>query len=559
MKQCPRCGHINRDEAKFCQHCSGQLVIAPASGKICPTCQTANTVAARFCMKCGQSLLTGPIGSQPISSGSVPLGGGLTGQLGTNALLTERYMIVRSVGRGGMGAVYEAVDNRLHSRVAVKEMSSGALTSAADRQMALNSFKKEAEMLAQLSHPNLPRVTDHFNDSGRLYMVMEFIEGETLDHRLEKRGALPETEVQYVADQLCGVLDYLHRQTPPIIFRDLKPANIMLQADGRVKLIDFGIVRHFDPKKSKDTHLLGTPGFAAPEAYNGQTDARSDIFSLGMTLYTLLTAKDPPDNIAAFQPHVDLSPVSANLRQAVVKAVEIRRDNRWNSISDMHAALTTDQQSSQNQSKHGTGTKVISGQSGSTGQPITGGSNLRRATQRLTQTIAVQVKQMSNEQLAGLVTSLVVGVGLLIWLLGPWLAKNMPLLWYYLPMYYAAGPFAYIVSNRRGATVLVHMPLHLLVVALGWPELAFFPQLLGAIAAGIGMEFVLSLSKNKETKVWYFVAALVAGISLAMMIFTMTGIGRFDIKGVIGAAITGGLVYGLNEIFMGVKSGVGTN
>jgi serine/threonine protein kinase len=159
----------------------------------------------------------------------------------------------------------------------------------------LQAFQQEAVILAGLNHPGLTAVHDYFVENGSFYLVMEFVQGETLQQAWERAGRrFNETQVVAWAQQLCEVLTYLHRQQPPIVFRDLKPANIMLQPDGRLKLIDFGIARQFDPSKTSDTVKFGTPGYAAPEQYGrGQTDARSDLYALGIVLHQLLSGCEP--------------------------------------------------------------------------------------------------------------------------------------------------------------------------------------------------------------------------------------------------------------------------
>ena len=197
---------------------------------------------------------------------------------------------------GGMGAVYKAEDTKLGNRlVAIKELSQSDLN---PREIALASkaFKQEAHMLAGLHHPNLPSIHDYFNQGGRSYLVMTFIEGETLEHYLNSttNGYLTIKEVLDIGIQLCTALDFLHTRQPPIIFRDLKPANIMRTQNGHIYLIDFGIVRRFKPGQTRDTHVLGTLGYAAPEQYGrAQTTPRADIYSLGATLHYLLSGNNP--------------------------------------------------------------------------------------------------------------------------------------------------------------------------------------------------------------------------------------------------------------------------
>lgn len=216
-------------------------------------------------------------------------------------LLNDRYRILEQVGQGGFGFVYKAADTSFGDRlVAIKEMEQKGLN-AQEIGEAASSFKREALLLANLRHPHLPRIYDHFSDSGRWYLVMDYIEGETLEVYLQQsvrdarsgKEHLPVEEILDIGLQLCTVLDYLHTRQPPIIFRDLKPANIML-TQRHLYLIDFGIARHFKPGQIKDTMPLGSPGYAAPEQYGkAQTTPRADIYSLGVILHQLLTGDDP--------------------------------------------------------------------------------------------------------------------------------------------------------------------------------------------------------------------------------------------------------------------------
>lgn len=219
-----------------------------------------------------------------------------TGRLVPQTLLKQRYRIEGVVGRGGMGAVYRALDTQAESRlVAVKEMSQLHL-SEAESAAAGARFLSEAALLGSLTHPGLPRVYEAFREQGRLYLVMDFIEGKTLFQLLKEAGGqpLPVGQVLAYADQLCSVLAYLHQHQPPIIFRDLKPANVIITASEQVFLIDFGIARLFKTGQPQDTLFLGSPGYAPPEQHGlSQTNPRSDLYSLGVTLYACLTARDP--------------------------------------------------------------------------------------------------------------------------------------------------------------------------------------------------------------------------------------------------------------------------
>jgi serine/threonine protein kinase len=295
--------------------------------RYCDACGAANRVQARFCVSCGKPLQIPTIGSLPQSS---------TGLLAHQYLLKDRYSILHRLGQGGFGAVYKAEDTLFGNRlVAVKEMSQSNL-SPQQVVEATHAFKREAQMLANLNHPNLPRVYDYFGDAGRWYLVMDFIEGETLEEYLNKANGerLPVKEVLNIGLQLCAVLDYLHNCHPSIIFRDLKPANVMRTSSGHLYLIDFGIARHFKAGQTKDTLALGSPGYAAPEQYGkAQTTPITDIYSLGATLHQLLSGKDPtevPFQFAPLQPSGQLPP---DLNTLIMRMVETQVSNRPRSIT----------------------------------------------------------------------------------------------------------------------------------------------------------------------------------------------------------------------------------
>lgn len=244
-------------------------------------------------------------------------------------MLRGRYRILRVIGGGGMGAVYKSEDTRnggMH--VAVKEMRTDIESHAArppaaqseedhvrereERRQLLEAFRREAQILSDLRHRNLPRVTDFFTEGGRPYLVMELIPGESLEKRLDRLHGqpMPEDEALQYGIQLCEVLQFLHTQDPPVIFRDVKPANIMILPNAQIKLIDFGIARTYKEGKRKDTMSMGTAAYAPFEQFGkGQTDARSDVYSLAATLYHLLTGRPPtpattPTNLRDYNPRI---------------------------------------------------------------------------------------------------------------------------------------------------------------------------------------------------------------------------------------------------------------
>jgi eukaryotic-like serine/threonine-protein kinase len=266
-----------------------------------------------------------------------------TGQLAHNYVLKQRYRIIGVIGRGGFGAVYKARDTRDANRlVAVKEMHKGGLS---PQQIAevIDTFTSEVFILSGLTHPNLPHIYDHFVDDGRLYIVMDFIEGETLEELLLKApgGYFRVERVLEIGIRLCGVLDYLHSQLPPVIFRDLKPANIMLTPDGSLYLIDFGVARHFKLGKVRDTIPFGSPGYAAPEQYgSAQTTPRSDIYSLGVTLYQMLTGLDPAQTPFQFAPlQLPDQAMPAGLDLLIMQMLEIDEGKRPAGVSIVEREL----------------------------------------------------------------------------------------------------------------------------------------------------------------------------------------------------------------------------
>lgn len=260
------------------------------------------------------------------------------------ALLQNRYLIVQQIGGGGMGVVYLAQDTRLDGRLnAVKEMSPAPL-SPQNRPLFVQAFKQEARILARLSHPGLTAITDFFEEGSNWYLVMDYVEGQTLEARLQHAPdhRLPPTEVWYVFQQLCDVLAYLHGQTPPVVFRDLKPSNVMLTPSGQVKLIDFGIARFFKPGQTQDTVNIGTPGYASPEQWGiGQTDPRSDIYSLGVLLHQLLSGHNPalsPFNLPDLTRFGIAAPPAVTA--AIRRATAIDPNQRFASIEEMRHAMS---------------------------------------------------------------------------------------------------------------------------------------------------------------------------------------------------------------------------
>lgn len=263
-------------------------------------------------------------------------------ELGT--VLDGKYEILKKVGQGGMSIVYLAMDNRLNKQWAVKEIKNDGSKSTAT---LLKGLEREANILKDVDHPVLPRIVDIINENGTIYVVMDFVEGKPLSDVLKSEGAQSQDKVIEWGKALASALDYLHSMNPPIIYRDMKPSNVMLKPDGSVKLIDFGTAKEYIVENNADTTALGTRGYAAPEQFGDaqgrgiyNTDARTDIYNLGATLYHLVTGKNPCEPPYEIKPIRQWNPLlSSGFEQIITKCCQPSPQDRYQSCSELLYAL----------------------------------------------------------------------------------------------------------------------------------------------------------------------------------------------------------------------------
>ena len=258
------------------------------------------------------------------------------------ALLYNRYRILEILGQGGMGSIYRAVDDNLGVEVAVKE-------NLFTTEEYASQFRREAIILANLKHPNLPRVSDHFVIEGQgQYLVMDYIEGEDLRERMDRAPFIPEDEAIIIGVAICDAIGYMHTRRPPVLHRDIKPGNVRISPDGHVHLVDFGLAKIVQDGQQTATGARAmTPGYSPPEQYGAaRTDQRSDIFSLGATLYAAVTGTIPEDSLARTMEQAELTPVrkrnpkvSRRLANAIEKALAVHPDDRFQSAEEFKQAL----------------------------------------------------------------------------------------------------------------------------------------------------------------------------------------------------------------------------
>ncbi|MHC9543571.1 MAG: protein kinase [Vulcanimicrobiota bacterium] len=287
----------------------------------CPQCNIDNLGNARFCENCGASLASRP---QPIG-------------IGPGMMLQNRYRIDSRIGGGAMGSVYKIWDTHLEKDFALKEVCPIA-GSDRERQEVLARFKTEAQLLSTLHHTSIPRVMDYFSEGAGHYLVMDLITGDDLERLVSLKGkpGLPVKEVKEMAVRILDVLVYLHSQNPPVLYRDMKPSNVMKRSsDGSIFLVDFGIAKTLATLKKDAGTAIGTEGYSPPEQYEGKTEPRSDLYALGATMHHMLSGQTP---LVPFK-FGPLSGVSEPLQSFIDKALKLNPQERFTSAAEMRQIL----------------------------------------------------------------------------------------------------------------------------------------------------------------------------------------------------------------------------
>ena len=255
------------------------------------------------------------------------------------SVIDGKYKILNVVGKGGMSVVYLAMNERANKQWAIKEVRKDGMQSF---EVVKQNLVAETDLLKKLNHPHLPSIIDVIDCDDTFLIVMDYIEGNPLSKALETSGAQNQDDVIEWAKQLCDVLGYLHSRKPPIIYRDMKPSNVMLKPDGNVMLIDFGTAREFKYSSVADTTCLGTQGYAAPEQFggHGQTDARTDIYCLGATMYHLVTGHNPATPPYEMYPIRQWNPMlSSGLEEIILKCTQRNPEDRYQSCAELLYAL----------------------------------------------------------------------------------------------------------------------------------------------------------------------------------------------------------------------------
>lgn len=316
---CPSCGKDVLYIDEYCRHCGVNLEkyfadkVCEPEREWCSDCGEYIPIGLGYCPKCGASLA-----SKDLS------------ELQAGTIVGEKYEVLAVVGKTQRSIVYLGMDTRINKQWAIKQIKK-------DDKVLLTEFN----ILKALDHVNIPRIVDIISDEHFYFVIMDFLEGESLSNVLKQYGALPEKTVIDFGIQICGILEYLSTQTPPIINRDIKPAAFILRPDGRLMLTDFSIARRYVPGLSKDEFQLGTSGYAAPEQYGtAQTDVRTDIYSLGRTLHQLVTGADPRNLNGVYAPIRQWnSNLSEGLEYIIEKCTQKNPADRYQTAAELEADL----------------------------------------------------------------------------------------------------------------------------------------------------------------------------------------------------------------------------
>ena len=491
----------------------------------CPICGNSHRLSAKYCPTTGLLIEDERAERQNRASDfstDVDPSVALTGRLSHSAVIKDRYKIIDRTAKGGMAAVYQALDIHLPGKIwAVKEMSESWITDPDERSQAIHAFQQEALILASLDHPNLPKVIDTFSQFDKQYLVMEFIQGQTLEKILEDRSRpFTEAEMMPWALQLCDVLYYLHTQPKPIIFRDLKPSNIMIDENGQVKLIDFGIVRFFKPGKAKDTMAFGTQGYCAIEALSGQTDARSDLYSLCVVMHEMLTLHDPSSTMFRLPPIRKINPdVSVECETVLHKGLEKDRDKRWSDLDKFSKALSQINISEESTIRVPDDMSVPVIKNHKIDRPEV---QPMRRTSRPTERLAVAMSGLSSMQLIFITSILTVAIIVAFWFLSPILV-DFHFIWNNLPVVSLAAPLVYAAVPRRWFASISHACFAIaggttIIFRLGLSQQYLFRLILGAILSAAFIEiWMRNLNRvrgEKGEKAWKRELAWFCGMSV---------------------------------------------
>lgn len=480
----------------------------------CPLCSQQHRGSARFCPVTGQSI-SGQFQPHPGAKRN------LTGMLPPQSILYNHYMILAKVGKGNFGAVYKTCEiSNPSGFLAIKEMSELQLNTPQERQQAILNFQKEAQILRSLNHPNIPKVVDYFTENHRQYIVMEFVDGQNLAAILGQRTTpYSDAEAWPLIRQLCQVLTYLHTRPQPIIFRDLKPENIMVTAGGQVKLVDFGITRFFKPGKTKDTVAMGTEGYFAEEALWGQTEPRSDQYSLCVVIHEMLTLHDPQAAAGNNLPLIkSLNPaIKDHWCQTIERGLQKKMHLRWPDISHLRQELQAVLPAFVSPKPFPSTPQVLQ-----TSPPL-----LAPPTRRPTTRIVMAMAKLSSKQLTQTLGGMALFSVIALWLLTP-ILYEMVFIWTNFPLFAVVGPLGYAATRRKGAAFVTTVVLGIVGGMTIWSRTGvigdggFGGLIVGALVSGLLLEGSLlfldqvrdptDLETWKTEMAWLSASAVIATI-----------------------------------------------